>query len=258
MKFTYLDLVDSSIDFLPVMRQNSVETTIQVGEALGEAEIKTYRYSLFNGSGVPGYLGQRCVIEEELAQQLKVIQKKLQENGPYTLKVFDAYRPTQAVESFCEWGRTPEDPIVKKFHHPNILKAGFNDLTFLARRSSHSRGSAVDLTISTTDESKRDHKTHIRPKEFLGLYNPDELDMGVGYLAFDQRSSHYFSNLTLQQSANRELLTKLMLSNGFVIHPLEFWHYFYKTERNKDIYFNFPIKDDYPTTEDGIIIFPHQ
>ena len=252
LSFTYLDLVDPTVEFKPVMATGGL-CKFSIEETPGE--IETIEYSIFDNTSTPGYEGKRCIIEQEMALALKNVQNSLRETGPYTLRVYDAYRPTQAVDSSQIWAQQEENPIVKRFHHPNLEKKGLHDLVYISRRSPHSMGLAVDLTIAFTEPSMYDFTQH-RPKDFIGIFNPDEIDVGnVGFLAFDQRSCHYYTELTPKQTANRKLLLDHMLGKGFEKLGLEFWHYFYKRERNSTYAYNFPIKDDYLINEDGVIVF---
>ncbi len=73
----------------------------------------------------------------------------------------------------------------------------------------------------------------------------------VGYLAFDTRSSHEYSDLSEIQIENRKMLLGLVEKHHFIKIRAEFWHYFYKRDRNKTTCFNFPIRDNYLLNEDG-------
>lgn len=251
INFTYLDLIDRTIFFDPIYFRNRVVRPIQNNEEL--------IYSILppptqEHSGLPGYDGQRCIIDIESALKLSEIQKELQEQG-LSLKVFDAYRPQSAVNYKTDWKLTPEDPIVKKYHHPRVAKVDLGRLSYMATRSGHTRGVAVDVTI--INESFVGSNTP--PEDFLGIWDPKELDMGnVGFLAFDERSGHEYSELTDIQLKNRQLLLGLMEGRGYQRLRTEFWHYFYKRERNTDTYYNFPIRDDYLVREDCTLVLPEK
>jgi D-alanyl-D-alanine dipeptidase len=244
--FTYLDQVDNSILFSSSFYHNQFR--------INDDET----YCIFTDTPrLPGYEGQRCIIDLEIALALRDIQIKLKETGPYSLKVLDAYRPQQTVDFLCTWVQLPEDPIIKQYFHPAVSKLDFHKLSYLAQKSSHSRGVAVDLTIVATSPEKQDFTSSLRPEGFLGIYDPQELDMGnVGFLAFDARSAHLCQDLTLKQAENRKKLLSLMHNHQFRKLRSEFWHYFYKMERNEDYYFNFPIRDDYLIRESGELMIP--
>lgn len=249
LRFTYLDLIDPSIKFQSVMHGNKAYITeFSENESLIQAD-----YSIF-GQKIPGYEGSRCIIEYEMALELKKMQEELHTQSPYALKVFDTYRPQAAVDYLGRWIQALDDQIVKKYHYPNVNKCDFHKLSYIAQKSSHSLGTAIDLTLTFRDESNS-VKSCLYPEGFLGLFDPLEVDMGnVGYLAFDERSSHETTQLNDTQKANRKFLLERMENHGFQKLRSEFWHYFYKRDRNRTTYFNFPIKDDYLLTEAGTLV----
>ena len=69
------------------------------------------------------------------------------------LFLWDAYRPQRAVDRFLAWCAAPEDGRTKQRHYPNIAKGDIVPLGYVAARSGHSRGSAVDLTLARPDGS---------------------------------------------------------------------------------------------------------
>lgn len=233
MKFTYLDLIDSTISFVPIMATNWFS-----------ARDNTF-YSLFTLNetkpfSIPGYHGKRCIIEIEMAKKLSLVQKKLLPQG-LSLRVYDAYRPQKTVDFFTQWTHLPDTPLAKSWHYPRVDKKDFHTLSYLSQTSSHTLGTAVDVTIISNTPQNRE-----RPFDFLGLWDPDSIDVGsVGYLAFDERSWHSFKNLTPEQKANRTLLYNLMLEHDFEYLEEEFWHYYFERSRNREQYFDFDIRDDY-------------
>ncbi|WP_051908742.1 M15 family metallopeptidase [Candidatus Odyssella acanthamoebae] len=251
IKFSYLDVVAPNCEFFPAMYHNTFH-------ASSEKDCQEQHVITANGSyQIAGYEGKRCIIEQELGLALKKAQEELSQIGPYKLKIFDAYRPQSAVDFFGQWIKEAECPTVKQYFHPRVNKSDFHNYSYIARKSSHSLGTAVDLTIKVIDLQASDFSSDKRPSGFLGYFNRDELDMGnVGYLAFDLKSSHHrCGELTSKQAKNRSLLTDLMIKNGFEILRSEFWHYFFKRDRNRENYFNFAIQDDYMVSEEGTILF---
>lgn len=260
IRFTYLDTIDSSILYDPVLSRGTVRSGLfeiveDASHTSGASEKKDLTYSLFSSDvdRLPGYNGERCIVDVEIALRLAEAQKELIPQG-YSLKVFDAYRPQKAVDYLSVWKEEPEDPTFKKFHHPSVSKTDFGKLSYVASRSSHTRGVAVDLTIVSLDQLREP----TRPEGFLGLWDPREIDMGnVGFLAFNERSGHnYTEHLEKDQRRNRKLLLELMWSKGFRKLRSEFWHYFLDMERNTALFYDFDIKDDYELDEDGIIMIP--
>jgi len=236
MQFTYLDLVDSTILFEPVMARNWFKH--------GKNEISLFTSDETKPRIIPGYYGHRCIIEIEMAQALVKIHKELRTKG-LALKVYDTYRPQKAVSFFTEWTAWKDTPLAKKYHYPNDMKKDFHALSYLSRTSSHTLGTAIDVTVAPL-------KTEIRarPNNFLGHFDTESLDMGVGYLCFDEKSSRVHDQFTKKQLANRQILFDIMDKHGFEPLAEEFWHYYYKRDRNRTHYFDFDIRDDY----DDIIV----
>lgn len=241
IQFTYLDLIDDTIMFDPIFFRNWVERS-------------DLHYSLFTldeskHQAVPGYEGQRCIIDKEMAEALSSVQAKLLRKG-LCLKVYDSYRPQQAVDFFAKWTEQPDTPLSKLYHFPNVNKRDLDPLSYLSRTSSHAKGTAVDVTICPIVKSDNQ-----MPESFLGIWDAESLDMGVGYLCFDEKSWHDYPYLSDEQKGNRKLLLKSMVEEGFVPLDTEFWHYYYKRDRAPFTPFSFPIKDDYVVNEDKLIIF---
>ena len=65
----------------------------------------------------------------------------------YSLVVYDAYRPQKAVDHFMKWSEQPEDFKTKKYYYPFINKEDIIPQGYVAKKSGHSRGSTVDLSI---------------------------------------------------------------------------------------------------------------
>ena len=64
-----------------------------------------------------------------------------------TLKLFDGYRPQTAVDDFIRWTQDPNDTLNKARYYPNSNKIELFDLGYIAKRSGHSRGSTLDITL---------------------------------------------------------------------------------------------------------------
>jgi D-alanyl-D-alanine dipeptidase len=77
--------------------------------------------------------------------QTLAVKSELGLNNP-TILILEAFRPQRASEDFWEWSQTPCEKT-KQSYYPNINKKDFFKLGYIAKKSSHSRGSTVDLTI---------------------------------------------------------------------------------------------------------------
>jgi D-alanyl-D-alanine dipeptidase len=172
--------------------------------------------------GVPadGYEAGRAICTKETALVLVNVQKKLKKKG-LCLRVCDAYRPARAVEHIKSWARDLSDQKTKARYYPNISKEDILGTFVAANRSSHSRGSTVDVLL--VDDATKE------PLDF----GPD---------GFGEESFTYCSTLTKEQQANRLMLRKIMLTHGFKPYNKEFWHFTLKDEPFPETYFDFPVR----------------
>ncbi|MGX1754956.1 M15 family metallopeptidase [Sphingobacterium sp. NPDC055346] len=187
-----------------------------------EIDLRYYGSHNFLGRPVKGYEANKVFISKDAASALVQIQKELNAQG-LGIKVFDAYRPQQAVNNFKEWALDIADTAAKKEFYPDVDKRNLFKLGYIAEKSGHSRGSTIDLTI-------------------INLKDKKELDMGTGFDYFGEPSHHDYSNLSPQQKANRKLLKNIMEKHGFKSIEEEWWHYTLKNEPFKDQYFDFKVR----------------
>lgn len=187
-----------------------------------EIDLRYYGSHNFLGRPVKGYEANKVFISKEAANALVQIQKELNQQG-LGIKVFDAYRPQQAVNNFKEWAMDIADTAAKKEFYPDVDKRNLFKLGYIAGKSGHSRGSTIDLTI-------------------VNLKDKNELDMGTGFDYFGEPSHHDYSNLSTQQKNNRKLLKDIMEKHGFKSIEEEWWHYTLKNEPFKDQYFDFKVR----------------
>ena len=99
----------------------------------------------FTGRPAAGYAAGECVLVRQAAEALKEVQADLKAKG-LGLKVYDCYRPARAVAGFVAWTKEPDDPKAKAVYYPNVPKSELLP-NYIAPRSGHSRGAAVDLTL---------------------------------------------------------------------------------------------------------------
>ena len=144
----------------------------------------------------------------------------------YRLKVFDAYRPVCAVRRFVLWGIEDLDLRMKPYFYPDLEKQELFKKGYIAKLSSHSRGSAVDLTL-------------------LDMASGKELDMGSPFDLFSEISHPDCRGITEEQYENRMLLQRVMIRNGFQPLDCEWWHFSLRNEPYPDTYFEFPVSSAY-------------
>lgn len=188
-------------------------------------DLRYYTEHNFVGKRIDGYLKPRCILTKKAAKALLKVQEELEPFG-LGLKIFDAYRPQQAVDHFVRWANDLGDTRTKAEFYPDIKKNTLLKDAYIARRSSHSRGSTVDLTIVSL-------KSDTPSKE---------LDMGTGFDFFGPPSWPLFPGLPSSHRAHRMLLQILMKKHGFEPYQEEWWHFTLINEPFPETYFNFPVQ----------------
>ena len=159
---------------------------LPITEAEYDVEIALAYATSENFTGRPIYRRAGCYLHAAAAAALRRAVTLASGQG-YRLKIFDAFRPSEA--QWVMWNHTP-------------------DPEFLAdprRGSPHSRGVAVDLTL--LDEAGK------------------ELDMGTGFDAFTPLSHHGNLEIPAAAQANRSRLLGIMTAAGWDFYRKEWWHY---------------------------------
>ena len=188
-------------------------------------EIRYYSTYNFVGDRIDGYEEPCALITREAARALKSVSNEMNVRG-YRLKIFDAYRPVAAVKHFVLWGVEDLDLRMKPYFYPELEKQELFARGYIASQSSHSRGSAVDLTL-------------------LNMSTGKELDMGSPFDLFSPLSHPDCRDVTEEQYNNRMLLQKVMVRNGFQPIDCEWWHFSLVNEPFPNTYFAFPVSADY-------------
>ena len=183
-------------------------------------EIRYYSTYNFVGDRIDGYEEPVALLTVEAARALKAVAGEVNAQG-YRLKVFDAYRPAAAVRHFVLWGIEDLDLRMKPYFYPDLEKQELFKQGYIASQSSHSRGSAVDLTL-------------------LDMSTGKELDMGSPFDLFSEVSHPDSTAVTVEQRANRMFLQAAMTRNGFKPLDCEWWHFSLKNEPYPDVCFELP------------------
>ena len=184
-------------------------------------EIRYYSTYNFIGERIDGYEEPVALLTREAARALKEVSFELAVQG-YRLKIYDTYRPARAVRQFVMWGIEDTDIRMKPYFYPDIDKQDTFSLGYIAKRSSHSRGSAIDLTL-------------------LDMNSGREVDMGGPFDRFSELSHPDYRGITDEQYENRMLLRAAMVRNGFEPYACEWWHFRLADEPFPDTYFDFPV-----------------
>jgi len=141
------------------------------------------------GAPLPGY---ECRTEARLrpraARQLELVHRDLMRRG-MGLRVWDAYRPARASAALVRWA--------VESGRPELVTGGY-----IARRSVHNAGLAVDVTIHRGGHA---------------------IDMGTPYDTLDARA--HTRNATGRVLMNRLTLQRAMQRRGFRGYWREWWHF---------------------------------
>ncbi len=188
-------------------------------------EIRYYSTYNFIGDRIDGYEEPCALLTKQAARALKSVSNELIVLG-YRLKVFDAYRPVCAVKHFMLWGIEDQDVRMKPYFYPDLQKQELFEKGYIAKQSSHSRGSTVDLTLFDMSAGK-------------------DADMGSPFDLFSEASHPDYLGITEEQYKNRMILRNSMLRNGFLPIDCEWWHFTLDEEPYPDTYFEFPVSSEY-------------
>ena len=188
-------------------------------------EIRYHSTYNFIGDRIDGYEEPCALLTIEAARALKSASSELLVRG-LRLKIFDAYRPATAVKHFVLWGIEDTDIRMKPYFYPDLMKQDLFEQGYIAKQSSHSRGSAVDLTL-------------------LDMQTGKELDMGSPFDFFSEISHPDSKRVTEAQYENRQMLQQVMVRNGFAPLDCEWWHFMLAEEPYPDTYFDFPVSSAY-------------
>lgn len=177
----------------------------------------------FIGDKIDGYVDPVAILTIEACEALKKVSVELKSMG-YRLKIYDAYRPMKAVRHFVRWAKDIDDVRMKDIFYPDVDKKDLFRLGFISDRSSHSRGSTLDVTLFDDKLGK-------------------EVDMGSNFDYFgDISHSDYIGELSNEQLNNRKLLIDVMSKYGFKVLDSEWWHFTLVDEPYKDTYFEFEVR----------------
>jgi D-alanyl-D-alanine dipeptidase len=161
----------------------SVDSSIAV-------ELRYFTANNFTGAPLPGYEANRAYLRREAAVALGRVQQQLRTQG-LGLLVYDGYRPVSGTLGMVAWA--------ERTGNMKYFKQGY-----IARRSRHNMGVAVDLTLITLDTGK-------------------PFEMGTPYDTFSKAA--HTANATGQAAKNRQLLVSAMQAQGFTNYDQEWWHF---------------------------------
>lgn len=218
------------------------------------ADIRYVTPHNFTGDPVDGYQAPLCILTRPAAEALGRAQRNFLDRG-YTLKVYDCYRPQQAVDDFVRWAQDPADQRMKPEFYPRVDKSTLFADGYIAERSGHSRGSTVDLTLvalppAGTPPAPTPNYVPGQPLVDCaappGVRFPDDsVDMGTGFDCFDPLANTADPRVSGDPAKYRQLLLEGLEEQGFVNYDKEWWHFTYAPagtgEPYPDTVFDFPV-----------------
>ncbi|MDO8502060.1 MAG: M15 family metallopeptidase [Gemmatimonadaceae bacterium] len=183
---------------LPTVSDEAADTLLVDLQRVDSSLVVDMRYATsnnFTGVPLPGYEANKAYLRAEAAAALALVNEDLHAQG-YGLKIFDAYRPVRASEAMVAW--------TQRANRGDLLRDGY-----IAARSRHNLGVAVDLTLVNTATKS-------------------EITMGTPFDNFS--AAAHTMNARGFLAKNRQILKKVMERQGFVNYEKEWWHYSYTVE----------------------------
>jgi D-alanyl-D-alanine dipeptidase len=183
----------------------------------------------FVGRPIRGYLAAECILSALAANALHGVQRKLTEKN-LSLIVWDCYRPKRAVDDILRWSKDPARFDMKAEFYPRTDKARLFALGYLAIRSAHSRGSAVDLGIVPRDFLPAAAPNPLPPLKACTAprgerFEDGTIDFGTGYDCLDVLGNTSSTHVGPIARQNRQMLKSLMKAAGFRPYGKEWWHF---------------------------------
>ena len=251
-KFAPLVLI-SVISFVscPAMSEAARAKSFVYLEEVDPTIAVSLRYSTtenFLATPVDGYKKPKLMLTKAAAQALKQVQADVKKDG-FSLVIYDAYRPQQAVDHFIRWADNAKDQVKKAQYYPRVDKEKVFELGYVGKKSSHSRGSTLDLTLIKVGKALhaiQEQKRTLRDGYTITFLDDGTVDMGSSFDLFDP-ASHFENNLIEKRFHERRTYLKtIMEKHGFKPYENEWWHFTLKNEPypadQESSYFNFAIE----------------
>lgn len=198
----------------------------------------------FIGKPIDGYKKSVGILSTQATEALKKAQELFEKDG-YSIVVYDAYRPQKAVDHFVRWSKDLVNLVMKKSFYATLEKKNLFKLGYIAKKSGHSRGSTIDLTIIKKGETVSGPiaiaKTDANGVEW-NLLVDNTVDMGSPFDVFDTISHITSTQITPEQQKMRNYLQSVMNQAGFKGYNEEWWHFTLINEPFPETYFNFDIE----------------
>ena len=157
----------------------------------------------FVGRPLAGYGGAECIVKRDVGLALKRVQEELARQR-LSLKMLDCYRPVRAVRDMVVWSQNGHETAAERRYNPAFSKKDLFRLGYIAYRSGHSTGSAVDLTL--VDLNADDSRTFDPNRTYADCTAPEaarapegSVDMGTGYDCCDLKAHTAARSITENQ-----------------------------------------------------------
>ena len=225
----------------PAAGQQGREYFVSLTEAVPDAILEIRYFSTYNfvGDRIDGYLAPTALLTHAAADSLRAVSDELMKQG-YRLKIYDAYRPQEAVDHFVRWAANTKDTRMKYCFYPDLNKNVLFKQGYIAEKSGHTRGSTVDLTLFDMATGKE-----VDMGGTFDWFGPEshpdfcgDPDTGI----YDAKAGRKRNGITEQQFRNRLILRDAMLRHGFKPIDEEWWHFTLRNEPFPDTYFTFPVR----------------
>ncbi len=174
---------------VPARTQSPGNDFVDLGESIPGLVVDLRYAGPDNVFGEALYDTNLCLLRAEPARALARVQERLGRQG-LQLVVWDAYRPLSAQRKM--WEKVPDERYVA---NPE-------------KGSRHNRGAAVDVTLA--DSTGR------------------LLSMPTGYDDFSEKAHRNRELPETEAERHAKLLEKVMVEEGFVPLPTEWWHFDYR------------------------------
>jgi D-alanyl-D-alanine dipeptidase len=183
----------------------------------------------FVGRKLAGYDSAECVVKRAVGLALAKVQRELMVQH-LSLKMLDCYRPARASREMFLWAQDGVETPAQRRYNPSFSKADLFRLGYIAERSGHSTGAALDLTLvnlrapaSPSFDPNKTYASCIAPEAARA---PEaSVDMGTGYDCSDDKAHTASRAIAPAQRRWRELLVAVMGRQGFVNYAKEWWHF---------------------------------
>ena len=180
---------------LPIAPDEAADSLLVDVQRVDSAILVDLRYGTannFSGAPLPGYAANRAYLRAEAAAALALAAADLRREG-YGVKIYDAYRPVRASDAMVQWAQ--------RTGRTDLLRDGY-----IAARSRHNLGAAVDLTLVNVAGQ--------------------EMPMGTAFDTFSRAA--WTKNASGVIAKNRQKLKTAMERQGFANYPNEWWHFSYE------------------------------